>query len=49
LITVATARGLAAQDGRPMLLWQGVRALEEWLAMSLPPDVVQAMRAAIGA
>jgi shikimate dehydrogenase len=49
LVAAATGRGLPAQDGRPMLLWQGVRALEEWLAMSVPPDVVQAMRAAIGA
>jgi shikimate dehydrogenase len=44
----AAARGLPAQDGLPMLLWQGVRALEEWLAMSLAPEVVQAMRVAIG-
>jgi shikimate dehydrogenase len=48
LVAIATARGLAAQDGLPMLLWQGVRALEEWLAMSLPPSVVQAMQAALG-
>ncbi len=48
LVAMARARGLAAQDGLPMLLWQGVRALEEWLAMSLAPAVVQAMRAAIG-
>jgi shikimate dehydrogenase len=49
LVAAAVARGLPAQDGRPMLLWQGVRALEQWLAMSLPPDVVEAMRGAIGA
>lgn len=49
LVATATSLGLAAQDGRPMLLWQGVRALEEWLAMSLSPPVVQAMRAALGA
>jgi shikimate dehydrogenase len=48
LVAAATARGLPAQDGRSMLLWQGVRALEEWLAMSLAPAVVQAMRAALG-
>jgi shikimate dehydrogenase len=47
LVAAAAARGLPAQDGRPMLLWQGVRALEEWLAMSVPVEVVQAMRAAI--
>lgn len=48
LVAAARACGRAAQDGLPMLLWQGVRALEEWLAMSLDPAVVQAMRAAIG-
>lgn len=48
LVALAMARGLAAQDGVPMLLWQGVRALEEWLAMSLPPAVVQAMKTALG-
>lgn len=48
LVVAARACGLPAQDGLPMLLWQGVRALEEWLAMSLDPAVVQAMRAAIG-
>lgn len=47
LVAAARSRGLAAQDGLPMLLWQGVRALEEWLAMSLSPEVVQAMRSAI--
>jgi shikimate dehydrogenase len=48
LVARAAACGLPAQDGLPMLLWQGVRALEEWLAMSLSPGVVGAMRAAIG-
>jgi shikimate dehydrogenase len=48
LVAAAAACGLPAQDGLPMLLWQGVRALEEWLAMSLSPAVVQAMRTAIG-
>lgn len=47
LLDAAAAAGLPHQDGLPMLLWQGVRALEEWLAMSLPPEVVEAMRAAI--
>lgn len=47
LVAAARRAGLAAQDGRPMLLWQGVRALEQWLAMSLGPDVVQVMRAAL--
>ncbi|MCX4242128.1 shikimate dehydrogenase family protein [Paraliomyxa miuraensis] len=47
LLADAADRGLPTQDGRPMLLWQGVRALEQWLAMSLSPEVVQAMRDAI--
>ncbi|MCH9682414.1 MAG: shikimate dehydrogenase [Deltaproteobacteria bacterium] len=49
LLEMAAAHGLATQDGLPMLLWQGVRALEHWLAMSLSADVVEAMRTAIGA
>lgn len=48
LVADAAAHGLPTQDGRAMLLWQGVRALEQWLAMSLPPEVVAAMRAAVG-
>lgn len=49
LLDAAERAGLPHQDGLPMLLWQGVRALEEWLAMSVPPEVVAAMRAAIHA
>ncbi|MEM9459211.1 MAG: shikimate dehydrogenase [Myxococcota bacterium] len=49
LLDAAAAAGRAVQDGLPMLLWQGVLALEQWLGMSLPPEVVEAMRAAIGA
>ncbi|MCB9715294.1 MAG: shikimate dehydrogenase [Myxococcales bacterium] len=49
LLDAAARAGLVVQDGLPMLLWQGVRALEEWLAVSLPSEVVEAMRAAIGA
>lgn len=49
LLDQAEAAGLAVQDGLPMLLWQGVRALEQWLAMSVPGSVVEAMRSAIGA
>ncbi|MEM7152943.1 MAG: shikimate dehydrogenase [Myxococcota bacterium] len=48
LLDAAAEAGLPHQDGLPMLLWQGVRALEEWLAMTLPREVVDAMRAAIG-
>lgn len=49
LLDQAEALGFAAQDGLPMLLWQGVRALEHWLGQSLGPSVVDAMRGAIGA
>lgn len=48
LLDAAAAAGRIVQDGLPMLLWQGVRALEQWLAMSVSPPVVQAMRQAIG-
>ncbi len=47
LLDRAAARGLAVMDGLPMLLWQGVRALELWLARPLGDEVVAAMRAAI--
>lgn len=49
LLDAAEAAGHGVQDGLPMLLWQGVRALEHWLSMSVPPEVVDAMRAAIDA
>jgi shikimate dehydrogenase len=44
----AAAAGGHTQDGRPMLLWQGVRALELWLGEDLPARAVAAMRAALG-
>lgn len=47
LLDQAEALGLRAQDGLPMLLWQGVRALELWLGESLPADAVASMRAAL--
>ncbi|MCA9657143.1 MAG: shikimate dehydrogenase [Myxococcales bacterium] len=47
LLDRAEALGAAVQDGLPMLLWQGVRALERWLERELPADAVAAMRAAI--
>jgi shikimate dehydrogenase len=47
LLARAEARGLAVQDGLPMLLWQGVRALERWLEISASAEVVAAMRAAL--
>ena len=48
LLDRAQAAGLAVQDGLPMLLWQGVRALEIWLERALPDEAIAAMRAALG-
>ena len=47
LLERAAARGLRVQDGLPMLLWQGVRALERWLDLELSVAAVAAMRAAL--
>ena len=47
LLDRAAAAGLSVQDGLPMLLWQGVRALELWLDQVLPDPTVAAMRAAL--
>ena len=47
LLDQAAGLGLRVQDGLPMLLWQGVRALELWLGEPMPLDVVAAMRAAL--
>ncbi len=47
LLDRAAAAGLIVQDGRAMLLWQGVRALELWLETALEPEVVATMRAAL--
>lgn len=49
LLDRAAAAGAAVQDGREMLLWQGVFAEELWLGRGLGPEVVAAMRAALGA
>ena len=48
LLDQAEALGHRVQDGLPMLLWQGVRALELWLGHDVPPATVAAMRAALG-
>jgi shikimate dehydrogenase len=48
LLDRAESRGLAVQDGLPMLLWQGVRALELWLRRPMPAPVIEAMRGAAG-
>ncbi|MBL9104816.1 MAG: shikimate dehydrogenase [Myxococcales bacterium] len=47
LLDRAAEAGCVVQDGLPMLLWQGVRALERWLAAPLPAATVAAMRAAL--
>ena len=48
LLEQAAALGFRTQDGLPMLLWQGVRALERWLGRSMPEETIAAMRAALG-
>lgn len=47
LLEHAAAVGHRVQDGLPMLLWQGVAALELWLDRPLPPEAVAVMRAAL--
>lgn len=48
LLDRAEAAGARVQDGLPMLLWQGVHALERWLGLdSLPDEAVVAMRRAL--
>lgn len=49
LLDQAQDIGLTVSDGRPMLLWQGVRALETWLGVPLEPKTVDAMRSALTA
>ncbi len=48
LLDQAAELGAVVQDGREMLLWQGVIALEHWLGEPLPEDAIVAMRAALG-
>ena len=48
LLGQAESLGHRTQDGLPMLLWQGVRALERWLGHAMPEATVAAMRAALG-
>lgn len=47
LVEQARALGAKAVDGRSMLLWQGVFALEKWLGRSIPESVRKQMAAAI--
>jgi len=44
LLDAAEQAGKQVQDGLPMLLWQGVAALELWLKRTLPTEAVDAMR-----
>jgi shikimate dehydrogenase len=48
LLERAAAAGFGVQDGLPMLLWQGVRALELWLDLVLPDHAIDRMRTALG-
>jgi len=47
LLDAAAQAGLAVQDGLPMLLWQGVEALERWIGRTLPEEAIVAMREAL--
>lgn len=47
LLREAQARGAAVQDGRTMLLWQGVLALEIWLQRGISPEAIAAMRSGL--
>jgi shikimate dehydrogenase len=47
LLDAAAAAGHRVQDGLPMLLWQGVAALELWLDRPLPAEAIEAMRSAL--
>lgn len=47
LLDRADQAGLRTQDGRAMLLWQGVRALKVWLDREIDAPTVAAMRATL--
>ena len=47
LLDAAQAQGARVQDGRAMLLWQGVAAQELWRGQGLPARAVEAMRLAL--
>lgn len=47
LLREAKASGAAVQDGRTMLLWQGVLALEIWLEQGISPEAIAAMRSCL--
>jgi shikimate dehydrogenase len=47
LLEAAQRVGARVQDGLPMLLWQGVRALEAWLGGPVSKPAIEAMRRAL--
>lgn len=47
LLDAAEQAGKAVQDGRAMLLWQGVAALARWMGQPVPADAIAAMRDAL--
>lgn len=47
LVSAARAQGALTQDGRSMLLWQGILALEIWLNQEISSPVIEAMRAVL--
>jgi shikimate dehydrogenase len=48
LLARARSLGHRTMDWRPMLLWQGVLALEGWLEERIPDRAINAMRASLG-
>lgn len=48
LLTQAQAQRAQVQDGRVMLLWQGVLALEIWLGQGISSSALAAMRRSLG-
>lgn len=47
LVSAARAQGAQTQDGRSMLLWQGILALEIWLNQEISSAAIEAMRAVL--
>jgi shikimate dehydrogenase len=49
LLDLADAAGHRTQDGRAMLRWQGVFALQRWLGRPIPREAIAAMQATLEA
>lgn len=47
LVRAARDRGAQVQDGRSMLLWQGILALEIWLEQEISKAAIEAMRSVL--